>query len=150
MITTNYRGIDITYNEGNETWNCQVASKFRSRTNLKDCKDAIDKFLDGEEKLKKKFDRFDVWSNDYHRGWGKLTVTSITDDAVWTTDEKGNRQKKSDYDCKRLYLITDENQKLIDEIKATDEKIKELNQKNEDTYAKLQSLEPKTILKSLS
>lgn len=149
MITTTYREVTITFDENNETWNCQVNTKHRSRTNLKDCKDAIDKFLDGEEKLKKKFDRFEVIRKDYHSGWEKLTVTSVTDDAVWVTDAKGNRQKKSDYDCRSLFLDTVENNATIEQIKLKEAEAKKVYKEIEKLIETLKYLEPKQFLKEL-
>lgn len=149
MITTTYRDIVITYDENNEVWKCQVNDKFRNLTKLQDCKNAIDKFLNGAEKLKKKFDRFEVIEKNYYSDWNKLTVTSITDDAVWVTDSEGNRQKKSDHDCRNLFLDTPENNATINKIKLKTAEIKKIEDEINKLIETLKSLEPKQFLKEL-
>jgi hypothetical protein len=148
MIKTTYRDVEITFDEKNETWNCEVNTRRSSRTNLKDCKAAIDKFLDGEKKLKHKFDRFEVIKKDYSQ-WERLTVTSITDDAVWVTDARGNRQKNSEYDCKGLFLDTPENNAIIEQIKQKEADIKSANDQIRQLKASLSYLDPKQFLKQL-
>jgi uncharacterized protein Yka (UPF0111/DUF47 family) len=153
MITTTYRDIVISYNENTETWECEVADgRWSKRTELKDCKKAIDKFIDGGDKIKKKFNKFEVLRFDnYDKAkWRTLTVTSINEDGdVWVTDVKGNRNKLSEYDCKSYYLNTKGNTDIITLIKDVDAEIEQLYKKREEFRLSLAYLKPREILKQL-
>ena len=150
MIITTYRGTEITYNENNESWDCMVSNKHRSRVNLKDCKDAIDKYLDASDKIKKKFDRFEVIRKDHSYGWEKHTITSVADDAVWVTDTRGNRRKASQYECRSLFLDTPENNATIEVIKQKESEIERIGDELEKLKEQLTFLDVNKFLKEIA
>lgn len=122
----NYRDINIWYNEHMERFECEIETNSRYSNSLKTIKSAIDKLLDGETQLKKKFDKLDVYKEYHNCEYKLITVTSITDDGeCWVTGNSNYRKREKLYrsDSTNLILKTKDNEDKIDVIKSKKEAI---------------------------
>lgn len=137
MIETIYREHKIIYDENNEVWQTEVAERQRRSQNLKNCKEAIDKFLGGEEKVKKVFNKIEILLSNYD-GYREATITSIPNEKeAWVTDAKGNRSKESSY---KLIEKSEHNLAIIKTIKEKQSDVKRINTEIGELQGKLISL----------
>lgn len=146
MITTTYRGVEISYNEDAEAWVCELNTNPFQRQNLRDCKTAIDVFIDGEDKIKKKFGKIEVFSNRWAIGWEMLTIKSITSNAVWLSDSKGRDKQRSLFDCEHMFLNTPENKTILENIKAKEAICDSLIEEVKQLTQTLEQLDPNKYL----
>lgn len=119
-ITTEYRGIKITYNEDKENWGADVAGDAWEKQTLKECKKKIDDWF----KKESNFQRFDV----YYMGWGTTpkiaTVTSLTDNnEAWITSESGRNKVTVKY----LYSICDANTEIVKKFNDLENQLKQIS-----------------------
>ncbi len=152
-ITVTYRDNEIWYNESTEVWECQLdTTRYKKSQNLKSVKDAIDKFFDSSEKIKKVFDRFEIIGKaGYGNEFDTLTVTSITDEnTCWVVTKNGERKKVSDYELSSVYMKTPENISIIEQIKSKEKEVDHINKEIGKLRSSLQTVNLKEILKQIS
>lgn len=133
-IKTTYRGIEISYDEGDDKWHFTLRDKDRSAETLANAKKAIDAPV---REGKKPFSRFKAWRKRYNRDEFELvTVTSIANNRyggqkLWVTGPHGDREQEYPGS---LYEISDHNEQLLAQSKV---KRDELN----NLHAEIQKIE---------
>lgn len=131
-MKTNYREIEITYDENSNDWNCDLFSK--PAESLATAKARIDKKLDEEKKAP--FAKFDVFITKFGFGgesYPLVTVTSICEGGkqAWVS-LNGERQKVgSNYGNSPIpiYPNTSENAAIVAEIHGCETAMRKLNQR---------------------
>jgi len=141
-IKTEYRGIEITYNEFSNHWICELTrGTATNKESLAECKKKIDEWF---KKQNVKTPVISIYDNKWNKlGFGETaTVTSITEDGEkWVSFEKGGRGKysKSSFDS-NFVKHTPENIKLIEAYKVQKEICNKEAQKANDIIESMERL----------
>lgn len=138
-IKVTYRDIEISYNEDCERWSCKIDDgKWSEKQTLKECKKLIDLFY---KKQVENIECIYVSASSYKCGFGsKRIITSISENGdVWVKNEKGNREKYSQYSLKNdLALWNENNLKIVDEYKEQMKVVKQESDKANSILSKLE------------
>ena len=128
IIQIVYKGIEISYDENNEVYSCDIADYVSKRQSLKVLKSIIDKHIKAEDS----FEPVKAYMFKYDTPQ-VITIVSRIDDTgygkvVWIKDEKGKRTKER---IDEIYLWCAENEKIFKAIDTIEKQITELSkQKN--------------------
>jgi len=139
-IKISYEGVEITYNEGINTWEFQLRGRQRSVVSLEKAKEAIEK--EPAEK-RKPFDPIPAILIRYS-GIKKGKITSYVGKnrcsgnyEWWFMSEDKNREK-----IENLYYDNEANMKIIKSIADLDKGIKKIQREQEILRNQLQLVEP--------
>lgn len=138
MLTKEYKGHEIRFNEKSEVWEYQEGGL--SHTSLKSLLAQIDKAMS-----KREFDRIEVFVK---RGSLSGVITDKLRRAVltsilageregWVSYEDGGRSKEQ---LAHLYPVNAHNEALADEIETNAMAMDSLRQENEGLFASLQRM----------
>lgn len=136
MLTTDYRGIKITYDEVRDRWTFSMSGRELSAESLAQAKYKIDH----PPKDRAAFKRQLVWVEifRYTTGWRKVTLTSIDESGLWGWASDGKNRER--VRLARTFADTPENAKRIAEIQENTAVMNGLHQRIEILEAKLTSL----------
>jgi len=138
-METTYQGYTIRYSENNEKFEVDIGQSRMTSEKLGDLKKRIDR-LDKEEK---KFDRINILSRER---WGNRDllpgqITSITErtpysgrDEVWVVVNK----KRSKCSLNDLYLDTDKNRQIYENIKELEALIAKTQAQVDDLFKQME------------
>lgn len=98
IITTEYNGTTITYDEASNTWKFTLRSRDRFTNSLTGAKEAIDKPVPADKA--KAFQRIKAWFFRYGKPPESVEVTGVAEQNyhgtyVWIKDRGGKRSKES-------------------------------------------------------
>lgn len=111
MITQEYKGEVIVYDEFSDSWGCAHTSNARTRKSLADCKAAIDKAQVAEAEFK----RVEALKSTYGETFKVVTVTSKADDKNYWISDRGRRSKEG---ADTLFEASEHNNQIIEKIKG--------------------------------
>ena len=132
IIDVIYKDIEISYNEENEVWDCDIAKAHFQKQTLKECKKRIDDFLKNEFKRIKIFImRFD----EFEKGEIASLIENERYVDCWIIGENKNRSKEK---FERLYFDNEYNNKLLEEYNKQKEIIKKEEDKLKEILGKFQ------------
>lgn len=154
-ITTTYREIEIFYDTNTEQWECFITkgNRWRRSVNLQSVKDFIDKYLDGEDRIKKKaFDKIEVIYFDYYDGGepeNRFITSVIGKEEFWITTKNKDRKKvDSDYDTRRYLENTEGNKAIIKDILEKKKEIEKITKYISGQGNRLKPFDTKPYLES--
>lgn len=148
VMSVVYDGITIGYDEDESVFRFILRGRNRKADSLKQAKDFIDKPVP-EEVKKTPFEPVEAY---YRSGYSYrsndefelVTVTSLAEDSkynsveAWIKDKSGSRSKVGIHS---LYLKTDANFKVIQQMKALDKQEEDIRKQKEKALATVQKFE---------
>lgn len=128
-ITLEYKGFNIYYDEYDEQWELTNPSGYQNQS-LKKVKQYVDRLC------KKDFKSFQVYcGGSWNNSWKLATVTSIDEEGQFWLSLENSRQKSSPESCMK---ITENNNKLIEEITDLNNQITKLEESRNILKTKLE------------
>lgn len=137
MISTDYKGRTIVFNEMSEEWTLVIEGKtVNSNKRLIELERWIDE-LDKAEK-KKDFVRFEVYVKTWEDliPFEKATVTSVVGNEFWVTKPAPKGRAKD----KTVYRVDPENDTIVDKITANRKLIKTLQKEESELFSQLKTV----------
>lgn len=140
-IKVDYKGFEIKFNDGSESWSSSIDGVSFSRQKLADAKKKIDEFIKQESAFT---NLHAIIADTYSwrdRPIGSIvTITSVANNGdVWIKDNKG-REKIGAHSRHILLKVTDGNKNKLSEINSIMDQIKTLEQTKKRLLGEMETI----------
>lgn len=125
QIKTTYKGVDITYSEHGDIWDCEHVTKKYQHESLSKVKDRIDAWIKAENTFER-FTALRISTASYgkQKFGNVVTVTSRTEDGdLWVTEDGDRSKIDKRYIDSHIVADTSENRARVGIVLAKREEI---------------------------